>query len=137
MSEQTAAVMERLYDGLARADIKAVLAEFDPEAEIVTPESLPWSTGHYTGLQGATAYFAGALDYLEETRFDVDEVRTAGEWAAVIGFWYGRFKDGGGEFNVRFVHFWTLRGGRVVKGEGISDTDGIVAAFESRTAAAG
>ncbi len=132
MSEQTTAIVERLYEGLAKADIETVLGIFDPEVEIVTPEALPWSTGHYTGLEGAAAYFGGALQYLDRTGFDVEEIRPSGEdWVAAIGMWSGRFREGGGEFNVKFVHFWTLRDGKVIKGEGISDTIGIVRAFEA------
>ncbi len=128
MSERTIAVVRRLYEGLDRADVETVLGLFDPEVEIVTPKALPWSSGHYTGLEGAAAYFGGALRYLDQTRFDVQEVHASGQWAAAYGNWSGRFRDGGGEFDVRFVHFWTLRDGRVIHTEGISDTDGIVRA---------
>ncbi|GAA3150601.1 hypothetical protein GCM10010521_42840 [Streptomyces rameus] len=128
MSEQTTAVVKRLYEALDKADIQTVLEIFDPEVEIVTPPSLPWSTGHYQGHAGAAQYFGGALEHLEDTGFKVTEIRVAGDWAAAIGNWYGRFRAGGGEFDVRFVHFWELRDGRVVRTEGISDTDGIVRA---------
>ncbi|MFR9776110.1 nuclear transport factor 2 family protein [Micromonospora sp. MS34] len=128
MTDRVEAVVEALYDGLKRMDAPAVVSLFHPDAEIVTPKSLPWSTGHYSGLEGAMSYFTGALEMLDDNRFDVEEVRVSGDdWAAAIGMWYGHFRSGG-EFNVRFVHFWTLRGGKVIKGEGISDTDGIVRA---------
>ena len=129
MSESTAAVVEKLYDALGRADIKAILELFDPEVNIQTPPSLPWSAGKYTGLEGATAYFTSALAYLTETQFIVDEVHTDGDWAAAIGDWTGTFGASGGKFNVRFVHFWTLRDGKVIIGSGISDTVGIVRAY--------
>ncbi|MEU4116044.1 nuclear transport factor 2 family protein [Kitasatospora sp. NPDC028055] len=128
MSEQTRAVVERLYEALSKADVPTLMEIFDPEVDITTPAALPWSTGHYTGTAGTAQYFAGALEYLEETAFEVTELRVSGDWAAAIGNWTGRFRQGGGEFDVRFVHFWELREGRVVRTEGISDTAGIVAA---------
>lgn len=129
IKRDVAATVEALYDGLARMDAEAVVSLFDAASEIRTPPSLPWSTGHYVGLEGAIAYFTGALEYLDDNRFDVEEVRVSGDnWAAAIGMWYGKFKNGG-EFNVRFVHFWTVKDGKVVRGEGISDTDGIVRAY--------
>lgn len=136
MSEGTVALVERLYEGLDRADIEAVLALFDPEVEIATPPSLPWSAGNYTGLDGAAAYFGKALEYLEETQFLVEEIRPSDDWAAAIGNWTGRFRESGGEFNVRFVHFWEFRDDRVIKGSGISDTVGIVRAFSADPASA-
>ncbi|MFE5584782.1 nuclear transport factor 2 family protein [Kitasatospora sp. NPDC056531] len=126
ISEHVLAAVERLYTGLGKADIEQVLELFDPEVEIVTPESLPWSTGHYRGLEGAAEYFGNALRYLAETGFVVDEIRVSDEWVAAIGTWNGRFRSSGGEFSVRFVHFWTLRNGRIIKGEGIAETHGIV-----------
>ncbi|WP_176611721.1 nuclear transport factor 2 family protein [Actinomadura sp. WMMB 499] len=138
MPDQVAEIIERLYKGLAAADVEAVLSLFDPRVEIFTPPSLPWSTGHYAGLEGAAQYFGGALELLEETAFDVQEIRVSGDdWAAAIGDWSGRFREGGGEFDVRFVHFWTLADGKVIKGEGISDTIGIVRAHETGRDGAG
>jgi uncharacterized protein len=130
MTQNVAKLVETLYDGLNRMDAPLVVGLFSPDAEIRTPPSLPWSTGHYTGLDGAVAYFSGAMEMLADNRFDVEEVRVSGDdWAAAIGMWYGKFKSGG-EFNVRFVHFWTLRDGKVIRSEGISDTDGIVRAAQ-------
>ncbi|WUH89163.1 nuclear transport factor 2 family protein [Streptomyces sp. NBC_00433] len=129
MSEQIKELVGKLYDGLAKADVEAIVALFDPSVEIETPPSLPWSKGSYSGIEGAVAYFTSALEYLEDTGFTVDEVRVDGEWAAAIGDWTGRFRASGGEFNVRFVHFWLFRDGKVVKGSGISDTVGIVRAY--------
>ena len=47
-----------------------------------------------------------------------------------LGYWSGTFKSTGKSFNVRFVHFWILRDGKVIRAEGISDTVPIVRAFE-------
>jgi len=135
MSDKVKALIETLYDGLKRMDVDAVVSLFDADVEIQTPTSLPWSAGHYTGLDGAVSYFTGALAMLEENRFEVQEVRVSGEdWAAALGMWYGRFRDSGGVFNVRFVHFWTLRDDRIIRGEGMSDTDGIVRALHGQAA---
>lgn len=125
------ALVERLYDGLGREDIETVLSCFDPEVTISTPGSLPWSTGHYSGIEGAVKYFGGALEACADTVFDVQEIRPSEDWAAAIGDWSGTSRATGKRFTVRFVHFWTMRAGRVVKAEGISDTVGIARAFES------
>ncbi|MGI5519992.1 nuclear transport factor 2 family protein [Micromonospora sp. CA-259024] len=131
MTQNIRSIVDDLYSGLRRMDAPAVVSLFHPEVEIRTPPSLPWSTGHYTGLDGAVAYFTSALDLLDENLFDVEEVRVSGDdWVAAIGQWSGKFKNGG-VFDVRFVHFWAIRDGKVYRGEGISDTDGIVRAYES------
>lgn len=129
MSEQIKDLVGKLYDGLSKADVEAIVALFDPAVEIETPPSLPWSKGSYTGIEGAVAYFTSALEYLEETGFVVEQVKVDGDWAAAIGRWTGRFRASGGEFDVAFVHFWDFRDGRVVRGSGISDTVGIVRAY--------
>jgi ketosteroid isomerase-like protein len=126
----TVAAIERLYEGLANEDIAAVIGAFSPEVVILTPDSLPWSTGHYEGIEGAVKYFEGAVTACADTLFEVEEIRPSGDWVAAIGNWSGTARSTGRSFNVRFVHFWTLRDGKVVKAEGISDTVGIVRAFE-------
>jgi ketosteroid isomerase-like protein len=125
------ALVERLYDGLGRGDIEAVLGCFDRDVVVSTPDTLPWSTGHYSGIEGALKYFGGALEACADTEFDVQEVRPSEDWAAAIGDWSGTSRATGKRFTVRFVHFWTMRDGRVVKAEGISDTVGIAMAFVS------
>ncbi|MEU8343941.1 Ketosteroid isomerase-related protein [Actinomadura meyerae] len=136
MSEQLRAVVEQLYEGLNTADVELLPKLFDPAAEIRTPTSLPWSTGHYSGPDGPAQYFQGAVEMLESTRFNVEAIRVDGDWAAAFGDWTGKFRESGGEFNVRFVHFWTFRDGKVVYSEGISDTVGIVRAYEASGARA-
>jgi uncharacterized protein len=128
--EEVVQVVTRLYEGLADEDIETVLGIFDPEVTIVAPGSLPWSTGEYKGIEGAVKYFEGALTACADTRFEVQEIRASGDWAAAIGDWSGTARSTGRSFTVRFVHFWTLRAGKVLKAEGISDTVGIVRAFE-------
>ena len=125
-----ARLVDELYAGLGKADIEAVLALFDPSVEIRTPDTLPWSSGGYSGLDGAVEYFTSALGHLEDNVFEVTEVRTTEDWAAAIGHWSGRAVASGGTFRVRFVHFWTFRDGKVVLAEGISDTAGILRAFD-------
>jgi hypothetical protein len=124
------ALIERLYEALAKEDVEGVLAAFSPDVVIHTPPSLPWSTGSYEGLEGAVKYFQGAIVACADTVFKVDEIHPSGDWVAAVGDWSGTARSTGRSFTVRFVHFWTLRDDKVVKAEGISDTVGIVRAFE-------
>ena len=128
--EQVLATIDKLYDALRREDVETVLSVFDPEVVILTPPALLWSTGDYRGLEGVVKYFQGALEACADTVFDVQEVHPSGDWAAAIGDWSGTCRATGRSFKVKFVHFWTLRDGKVIKAEGISDTVGIVAAFD-------
>lgn len=135
MSDQALATVKAIYQGLESADITSVIALFDPSSEIFTPGSLPWSAGYYSGLDGALAYFTSALGHVEETRFEVEEWLPStglptGDWVSAVGWWYSKVPSTGKEFRVRFVHFWTLRNGKVVRAEGISDTAGILSAFD-------
>ncbi|MEU8379175.1 nuclear transport factor 2 family protein [Streptosporangium sp. NPDC048865] len=105
MSEQSIDIVKRLYEGLTKLDIPTVLGSFDPEVEIIAPQSLPWSKGSYRGIDGAAAYFGSAVDYLEETRFDVEDLLPSGDWVTALGYWSGRFKSTKKEFRVqRLVH---------------------------------
>lgn len=130
MADQALSTVKQVYEALGREDIKTAVDLFDEAAEIFTPSSLPWSSGYYTGLDGALAYFTSALGHLEGTRFEVEELLPSGDWVTALGWWYGRAIPTGKEFRVRFVHFWTVRNGKVVRAEGVSDTAGIVGAFE-------
>ncbi|MFI9155812.1 nuclear transport factor 2 family protein [Streptomyces sp. NPDC053367] len=134
MCDEPITVVRRLYDGFERADIEAIVGAFDPSVEIFAPETLPWSNGNYTGKDGALEYFRGALSVLDGNRFDVQEFHTDGGWVAAVGKWSATVRATGDAFDVRFVHFWTVRDGKIVKAEGISDTAGIVRAFTERPA---
>ncbi|WP_167368051.1 nuclear transport factor 2 family protein [Streptomyces agglomeratus] len=130
MPEQPVETVQRLYKGLSSFDIDMVLGTCDPEVEIVAPKSLPWSEGEYKGLDGAAAYFAGALGHLDQAHFDFEELLPSGDWVTALGWWSGRFKATGKEFRVRFVHFWVIRDEKVFRAEGVSDTVPIVRASE-------
>ncbi|MDJ1130686.1 nuclear transport factor 2 family protein [Streptomyces iconiensis] len=136
MPKQNVDTVKRLYEGLTAFDIDMVLGTCDPEVVIIAPKSLPWSQGDYAGIDGAAAYFASALGHLDQAKFDVEELLPSGDWVTALGWWSGRFKETGNEFNVRFVHFWIIRNGKVVKAEGVSDTVPIARAAEAGLAPA-
>ncbi|WP_405642382.1 nuclear transport factor 2 family protein [Streptomyces uncialis] len=131
MAEHSPAVTKRLYEALDRCDLEALVGLCDPAVEVVAPPSLPWACGTRTGLVGAVDCFTRAFGMLERTRFSVTEMRPTGDdRMTVVGNWWGRVRDTGREFDVRFVHLWTFRHGMVVKAEVIIDSAGILRAFE-------
>ncbi|NUS11213.1 MAG: nuclear transport factor 2 family protein [Streptomyces sp.] len=137
MSNQTKLLVSTIYDALEAQDVKTIVSLFDPSVEVQSPPTLPWSQGTYHGIDGAMAYFTSALEYLDQNAFIVEEVHAEGDWAASIGRWTGRFRATGGEFDVRFVHFWDFKDGLVVRCSGISDTHGIVLGYQAEPVTAG
>ncbi|MEU7580007.1 LLM class flavin-dependent oxidoreductase [Streptomyces sp. NPDC041068] len=91
----------------------------------IRPRTVPCTRSHRRGPRastrgwdGATAYFADALTYLDQAKFDFEELLPSGDRVTAFGWWSGRFKETGNEFNVRFVHFWHIQDGKVGRAEG-------------------
>ena len=115
------------YEAYRRRDFSRVLGLMHPDIEIVQTELLPWG-GHYRGLAQAQAFFGGLARHIEN-ELDVDAIVPAGRHVAVTGRTRGRVRRNGEEFNLPFVHLWTLREGKAARLECLVDTPGLLRAM--------
>src|SRR5919197_2453757 len=105
-----------VYDAFARGDVDAVFAAMTPEIEWDEAEGMPYG-GLYHGREAIVAnVFGPILADVDGFTADPDEILALDD-ARVIA----RGRHGGtgakGPVDARFVHIWTVSGGRVSRYE--------------------
>ena len=97
-----------------------MLDSLSEDVVAVVGDGLPWS-GTFHGREG----FRHLLDAVAgevQLAFETDEFIDAGQDVAQIGFGVGEVHVTGRRFNVREIHVWGLREGKVVSFRDYSDT---------------
>lgn len=123
-----------IYAAFARGDIATVLAAMDPEVAWLTPATLPWSAGDYSGRTGVAKYFADSAGALTNAAVVPQEFLDAADHVVVHGEARGTATETGRAFAARFTHTWTLRGGKVTRMRGVVDTAAIRDCFSAEAA---
>jgi ketosteroid isomerase-like protein len=138
MSEQdNRALVQRGYDAFGRGDIEALLALLDEDVEWITPgpSELP-TAGRRRGRQQVAEFFQGVNSLFEIQRFEPEVFVSEGDRVVVLGSETTRVKATGKLLNMRWVHVFTLRNGKVAVLEEYQDTAAVVAelrAVQSQT----
>jgi hypothetical protein len=114
-------VVHGFNDALARGDVAGMVDFLDPQVEWRAPESVPWG-GTFRGREGVREFLGRILEQPAEFRREVLEYIDFGERVVVLLRQMGRPKGGETEYDVREVHVWTVRDGKIVDFEGSFDT---------------
>ncbi len=126
--------------GAAGAPLDVVQGWYATRDSELLAEDIAWSVtpGFPEGgdLSGRQAVLEGFFPRLME-RFGnfgahPDEMLAAGERVVVNGEYRGTARVGGAGFVSRFVHVWTVRGGRIASFWQVADTAPLQAALERR-----
>ena len=110
------------YESLAPGRRQELMEILDPHVVLEVPEGFPGGGGTYRGLKAYTEDFLYGLYGTFDAQFPVREYLDAGENVIAIGRQTGRAIETGAEIDVPFVHVWTVRGGRLVRGQLFTDT---------------
>jgi ketosteroid isomerase-like protein len=120
-------VVKGIYAAYARRDFAAFFALLDPEVEIRQTRQLPWG-GEYRGHDQARELFRKVAE-LTQTTPEPEEYVESGETVVAIGRLRGEAKLTGKPIDVRIVHAWTLRDGKVVRYDAYMDAPAMNAAL--------
>jgi ketosteroid isomerase-like protein len=120
MSEENVEVVRQAFEALNRGDLDAAGAYLAPTFEYVASGAIPGVGGLYRGVEGMRE-FLGWLDEFSTARYEMNELIDAGD-QVLIGFTVrGRGKQSGVESSWHLWALWTLRDGKIVRGEGFTD----------------
>ena len=128
MAEDNKQIIINLYAAFARRDLSALLQWIDPQIEITQTTELPWG-GSFQGQQGLMS-FAGKLLENLDSQVEMEEFVEAGERVVAIGHTRGRVRANQKEFDVRAVHVWMLKDGKVLRFEAYIDTPKMLEALK-------
>jgi ketosteroid isomerase-like protein len=128
MAENNSRIISNLYEAFARRDMQALLQWIDPQIEITQTTELPWG-GTFQGQLGLMS-FAGKLLQSVDSQVEPEELVEAGDRVVAIGRTRGHVRANNKEFDVRAVHVWTLKYGKVLRFEAYIDTPKMLEALE-------
>jgi ketosteroid isomerase-like protein len=131
VSEHDIEAVRRIYTALTRWDVEELVADLTHDVEWSMPEPLPWGGTHH-GPDGVRAFATIFRDHIDGPWAEPDDILDAGDRIVVLGRLRGRAKESGQEFEVDFVHVWTLTDGVASHLRVLYDTSPILAALEGR-----
>lgn len=122
-------IVQQMYDSFARGDIQKVASLFHPQIRWITPPTLPWSRGTYTGPSQVGEYFKSFGATLTDAAIDPHELIDCGDRVVALGEERARVRATGRQFRVPFAHVIRVRDERVIELRGHVDTAAIADAF--------
>jgi ketosteroid isomerase-like protein len=131
MADSDIQAVQRIYTALTRWDIDDMVADVTHDIEMTLPDPLPWGGTHH-GPEGVRSFARIFRDHVEGPWADPDDFLEAGDRIVVLGRLRGRAREGGQEFEVGFVHVWTLTDGIASRAQIYYDSAPILAALDGR-----
>ena len=137
MGEQdNGALIKGLYDDFSRGDIAAVMNRIDPQAELnfEGPSAVPW-TGNWRGHEGWTKFFQALGDNLEDITVTMEPFAVQGNNVVAVGRYQARHRRTGKRVDSPMVHLWTIRNGKIIRCQELTNTAAEAAACTAGAAA--
>ena len=123
MPEENVEIVRRAYEAFNRGDPEAMVADIAPTFEYVTTGTIPGATGIYRGPQGWKEFVGWLRSEFDSPRVEIHELIEAGDQVVVSATNRGRGKQSGVEVSWDVWQVWTMRGGKVVRGEGFTNRE--------------
>jgi ketosteroid isomerase-like protein len=119
------------YRKFQSGDIAGLLERFRDDAVWASPDSelLPFS-GHFHGKQGIGQFFAKLDATVQATSFAIKDLIAEGDKVVAIGEGAWRNRLSGRDYDMPWVHVFTLRDGMVMRVDSYYDTAPATAALQ-------
>jgi uncharacterized protein len=120
MSQVNVEVVRSVYDAFESRDMESVLQHVGPDVRVLATDGLPWS-GTYSGHDGFEEFIRNVEDHVRLS-IETEELVDSGSSVAQIGRSIGEVHATGTHFDLREVHVWGLRDGKIVSFQNYIDT---------------
>jgi uncharacterized protein len=128
VSEDDVRSLRRIYDAFSRWDVEELVSDLAHDIEWSLPDTLPWG-GTRHGHDGVRSFASVSQDHVEGRWADPDDFLDAGDRLVVVGRMRGRAKASGQDYEVEFVHVWTMTDGVASRLRAYFDAVPIIAAL--------
>jgi ketosteroid isomerase-like protein len=118
MSKENVEIVRRAIEAVNRRDVEEILSYTDSEAELHSAVIGGAEGNVYRGHDGLRRWFAETDEAFEEIRTDVSEVRDLGDRVLILGRIKALGRESGVPLDSPTGWIFTVRRGRLVKGEG-------------------
>src|SRR5262245_5498987 len=120
MSEANVEVVRRGYEAFNRGDLRGMVEDFAPSFEYIPTGAIPGDPDVYPAPEGLTGFVGPLREEFDDPRAEVHELIEAGDRVLAGVIARGRGKQSGAEASWRLWHLWTLRDGKIVRGQGFT-----------------
>jgi ketosteroid isomerase-like protein len=121
-------IVRKAYDAVNLGDLDMAVSRIAPDMEYVASGTVPGATGVFMGPEGVKEFIAGLYEEFDEPRADVSELLDAGDQVVVSATARGRGKLSGVETTWDTWQLWTVRDGKLVRGQGFTSREEALAA---------
>jgi ketosteroid isomerase-like protein len=123
MSQENVEIVRRAYQAFNRGDLDAVVANVAPDSEYVASGAIPGVEGVYRGPEGLKRVISWLREAFADVRVEVHDLIGAGDQVPVSFTNRGRGKQSGVEASWTVWQLWTLRDGKMVRGQGFTSRE--------------
>jgi ketosteroid isomerase-like protein len=121
VSEANVELVRGVYDAFGRGEVDEVFAAMKPDIEWDESEGMPYG-GVYRGRAAIVEnVFGPILADVEGFTADPDEILELDDTRVIAKGWHGG-RGAAGPVDARFIHIWTVAGGKVTRYEQLADT---------------
>lgn len=110
MSKENVEIVRRAYEAANQGDFETATSYAHPEIEFHTYAQAP-EAGVYRGREAVQRYNEALFAQFESIRYDVEEIRDAGDRVLVLSTQRAVPKGGEQEIAVHVAEIWTIRDG--------------------------
>jgi ketosteroid isomerase-like protein len=128
MPQENVEIVRAAYEAVNRGDLDAAVANIAPDMEYVASGAVPGAAGTYLGPEGVKRFVAGLWEEFDEPRAQIRDVIGAEDRVLVSATARGRGKLSGVETRWDTWQLWTLRDGKLVRGQGFTSREEALAA---------
>jgi uncharacterized protein len=129
-------VVKEAYAAFERGDIPGLLELCSEDIDWFTPgtpDSIPYA-GRRRGHEEVKGFFSGLAASEEITHFEPQEFIAQGDKVVVIGNYKGRVLSTKNEYDLAWLHVFTVRDGKITSFREYVDTAVLADAYRSETA---
>lgn len=113
--QQNKALIEKTYQDFKKGDLQSYLTAFAENVEWQLPETgdIPYA-GIHTGRKQFEQFLSKLLESQEILEYQPQEFISKGNKVIVMGKFLGRTTDTGKEFDLNWIHIYTVRDGKII-----------------------
>jgi ketosteroid isomerase-like protein len=122
MSQKNVEILRAFYEALNRGDWEAASRQLSPEIEWETDPRHP-EAGIYRGHEGFRRFLEDIEAPFEQTITEIEECFTRDDKVAAFVKIRRRPEGGSADVEIRIGELWTVRDGKLVRGQGFGERE--------------
>ena len=123
MSQENVEVVRQAIEAFNEGDVEGSTAALAPEFEYVATGRVPGAEGVYRGPEGWGRFLELFWGEFEEARIEIRDLIASDDHVVAAQTFRGRGKQSGAETSWDLWQVWTLRDGKVVRGQGFTSKE--------------